>query len=252
MEHNVIFQYNNVSKPYLLVKVFSEGKMVSKGAIEFEQSSLERGLPNYTYIYNKVDEFLKLKNANRSNALILLNCSQAFKLCTSVPNINNKKTRKLYEMELVKKIPNYSDYSVVSTNCNVGNNKIFYEYLLEKRYGDFFVKLSESLGFTSNKIDFYYSYLFEKTKNLIESNTYAYFYEEKDVVSLLLSINGVLSAYSSFGNNIKNIRLNISSIIDKHIYEIEKAELNIVAVNKEMSELNGIKYTVKEYEIGNE
>ncbi|MBQ0035475.1 MAG: hypothetical protein KBT35_00985 [Firmicutes bacterium] len=248
MERDVIFQFNNVGKPYLLVKVFSEDRLINKGAIEFEASSLVNGLPNYSDVYNKVDEFLKSKEANRNSALFLLNCSQSFKVTTQVPNINDKKARKLYETELANKVPNHDSYDVKTTECVSGNARVYYDFMLEKRYIEFFNKLVESLGFNKIDFDYYYNYLFNASK--CETNTYAYFYEEKGVMSLVLSINGVLSAYSSFENTIENIRMNISSVIDRHVFEIEKVDIKTVIANKEIAGLDGIDITVRPFIIG--
>lgn len=250
MENNVIFQFNNVGKSYLLLKMFDGEKVKRIGYIEINKSETEDDLPIYDDLVFELNRFLSEKNIERVNAKFVLNLKETSKITTVIPNIGDRKIKKIYDNELVNKIGNLDQYSIFSTSNDVDNGKVFYEYITEKRFVEYFNKLGKDLGFQNVVVDHFYTDIFNHICTDMTSKTFAYFYEEKEIVSLIVSINGVLSAYHSFVSNAENYRIAIAAFIDKHINELEKVDISLIIANKKIDYLQDLNTYIKQYTIG--
>ena len=250
METKVVFQYNNISTPYLLTRIYEEDNKQSIGLINFEKDSLVNGLPDYGALVNGINEYLSAKNITKEKALFVINSDEMFKVTTIIPNINDKKTRKLYEVDFANKISNIGDYDDYSVSYVTDRNVIYYDYLLLKHYGNFFKQLGTDLGFVETNVDFYHNYVFEEIKNKVRMNTFAYIYEEKGIASLFVSVNGTLCGYASFEASPENYRLHIASIVEKHNLELEKGDITTLYTNKNIDCLKAVDPIVLNIAIG--
>lgn len=246
----VLFQYNNVDKPQLIIKHINNENVSVLGLLKFNETELNDDLPIMDEIVVALDQFLTRKNIKRDEALFVINAKDNFKLTTVLPNISDRKIKKIYEVELAQKITNIDDYDCLSVASESSENKIFYEYLINVKYRKFFEKVGESLSFNSVSIDYMNSYLFEEVTSNIKDETFAYIYEENKMSYLLVIVNGELCGYSSFESKDSNYRLNVSSIVDKHMFELEKADINKLYTNKEIPCLKILNPIVNKYVVG--
>ena len=246
----IVFQFNNVGKPYLLIKVIEDGKVKSTGRTEFSRSQLEDNLPLFDESVEAINEFINRKNVERKKAVFLINAMENTKITTTIPNMAERKLKKMYETELSSKLPNINDYDGMSVVSNGQGNKIFYEYIVDTKYRKFFEKIAETLGFEEVEVDYINSYLFSEITNNIKKKTFAYIYEEYGVSFLEVVIDGQLCAFSSFVANQGEYNLNVVSIIDKHIYGLEKAKIDTLYTNKDIECLEALNPIVNKYIIG--
>lgn len=247
MSNTVIFQYNNVEKPYLLLR-YDDGNRISNiGFISLNKEDLQDDLPIYDDLVVEIDRFLISKHLERENALFVLNCKQTTKITTTVPNVAERKTRKIYETEILNKMPNIDDYDRLTTSNDTPTGKVYYDFLTDKKYRSYFETFGKGLGFENVSVEYLYSYLFNNISNKTDSKDFVYFHDERDIVSLLVCINGELSAYASFESNEYNYRLHVSSIVDKHIVDLEKANLSKIISNKKIAFLDNFNST---YSVG--
>lgn len=232
MSQRVVFQYNNVSDPYLLIKIYDNETFSNYGTIKYDLDSLENGLPNdINSTIEMANNYLNSKNVVRSEALFLINCSEFFKLTTVIPAANERRASKLYETELARKISDINNYYRYSSSDIIPSGKVFYEFLLPKYIIDFFKGIGDALGFEKMSYDLFPYYLY-KTVSVGGNKNYAYYYEEKDIVSMILVINGRLCSYYCFPNTDEACALSLTAIIDKHYYELEKVKVETICVNK--------------------
>lgn len=231
MSQRVVFQYNNISDPYLLIKIYEDDNFINSGVIKYDINNLNNGLPSDAEeTINMANNYLNSKNVERKELLVLLNCSEFFKLTTVIPASNERRALKLYENELARKIDNIDNYYRYSSSDFIPNGKVFYEFLLPNHIIEFFKKVVDSLGFEKKSFDLYPYYLYKTVS--MDSKNYAYYYEEKDIVSMILVINGRLCSYYCFPNTDEACALSLTAIIDKHYYELEKVKIETIGVNK--------------------
>ncbi len=250
MKTNVIFQFNDVGKPYLLLKKEDENRTIRLGGIEFNPNDLEDGLPKYDDLIITIDNFLSSKNIARDSVSIILNCKKTTKLTVVVPNVGDRKTKKIYETELLNRLPDLDKYDRYSTSSDVSNGKAYYDFVTDKKYREYFERFAHDLGFENVECDYLYSDLYKKISEQHNGESYVYVFEEKDVASLLVVVKGILCAYSSFESNDDNYRLNIASIVDNHVYNLEKENLTKFISNKDIKQLEDIKTYLKTYKVG--
>lgn len=250
MNYNAIFQYNNVEKPFIEIKLYNETEAIYKGLLEINNAALKNGLPDYNALLNAIDKFLTSANIERQKVLFIINPNDLFKSTTIIPGTNERKTKKLYDIELGNKMPNFKELNSYSFIQSLSDSKIYYEYLINKNYDEYFNKLGNELGFSNVTVDNNFGYLYNNVVKEIKSNTFVYFYEEKNITTMFVVINGVVSGYNSFVSTDGNYRLNIMSIVDKHIHEFEKTSISKVITNKEVACLAYLNPEVREFEIG--
>lgn len=250
METNVYFQFNNVEKPYFVLKYFNGENLNRIGFMQLEESQMQNGLPIYDELIVELNRFLEEKNLEKTNISFVLNCKETSKITTVLPDVGDKKMKKLYDLDIANRIPNIDNYDRLSTSNELDNGGVFYDFLVENRYREFFEKLGTELGFTNININYFHDYLYTEITKKIEVENFAYFYEDYGITSLLMVVDGELCAYSSFENTVSNYRLNVAAIIDKHMNSLEKAKDVFVFANKEIECLKPLDVIIGKYSIG--
>ena len=248
--NNIIFQYNNVDKPLLTIKIVVNDEIRSIGFTEFKKDRMNDNLPIFNEIIASINDFLERKKVEKDKALFLINAAENTKVTTILPKISERKLKKMYETELLSKIPNADDYDCLSVVSDANNNKIFYEYVVNTKYRKYFEKVGKALGFKDFEVDYVNSYLFEKATSNIKKDTFAYIYEEFGIANLLVIIDKELCGCASFEAKPSNYRLNIASIVDKHIYDLEKVNITSLYMNQEIECLDVLTPIVNKYIIG--
>lgn len=246
----VLFLYNNVDKPQLTIKLIENDAVSNVGFLSFDKTSLSDNLPFLEHLITALDEFLTRKDIVRNDVLFVVNAKDSIKLTTVLPNISDRRIKKVYETELAQKISDINNYDCMSVSSDAGNNKVFYEYLVDTKYRKFFEKVGTSLDFENVEVDYMNSYLFSEITPNIEEDTFAYIYEENKMDYLIVVVNGELCGYSSFENSENNCRLNVASIIDKHIYDLEKANIENLYSNRYIQCLEALYPIVNKYILG--
>lgn len=246
----VLFLYNNVDIPRMIIKYISDGVVSNIGVLSFDKTNLDGNLPILDQLTVALDDFLTKKNIERNEALFIINANDSVKLTTILPNIADRKVKKIYETELAQKVPNIDEYDCLSIISDTEENKIFYEYLVNRKYREFFEQIGSDLSFGSVEVDYMNSYLYSKVTPIIKKDTFAYICEENKMSYLLVVVNRELCGYSSFESKDSNYRLNVASIIDKHIYDLEKANINTLYTNKDIQCLGALNPILKKFVIG--
>lgn len=235
MKYNVIFEYNNVENPYLIIRTYENDAQTNREIINLTQSIMVDGLPQDVDSFaNSINQVLQEKSARRDKALFILNCSQQTKLTFRLPKLNDRKTRKLYENELEEKVKDINSYIRSSSSSENEKEKIYYEYLLDKKYSEYFKAIGNKLGFAESDCTLFSNYLFETVKGKIADKTYCYFYEESGVISMITVINSNLCSYASFLKTKANFNLYLTSILDNHYLNLEKVKVEKTQFNKEI------------------
>lgn len=248
--NKVLFLYNNVDKPQLAIKYINDGVASNLGFLSFDKSNINDNLPIFDEIVVALDQFLSRKNIDRNDAIFVINARESSKLTTVLPNVSDRKVKKMYETELASKLPNISDYDCLSITSDAGSNKVFYEYLVDSKYRKFFEELGKGLSFKNVDVDYMNSYLYSEVTANIKEKSFVYIYDENKIAYMLVVVDGELCGYSSFENTECNYRLNVASIIDKHIYELEKANIKTIYANKDILCLEPLNVVSNKYILG--
>lgn len=235
MKYNVIFEYNNVENPYLIIRTYENDAQTNKEIINLTQNSMVDGLPEDVDAFiNEIDHILQYKSAVREKALFVLNCAEQTKITFTLPKLNDRKIKKLYENEVVEKIKDVNSYVRSSYTSENDKEKIYYEYLLNRKYVEYFKYIGGKLGFLESSCLLLSDYLFETVKAKIADKTYCYFYEESGVISMITVINGNLCSFASFLKTKTNFNLYLTSILDNHYLNLEKVKVEKTQFNKEI------------------
>lgn len=233
-----------------MIKYFDGTTLSRIGFMELNKEGMKDNLPIYDDLAIELDRFLSAKNIERANATFVLNCYETRKITTVIPNVGDRKIKKIYDGELANKLPNIDQYDRLSMVSDSNNNKIWYEFIIEKRFKEYFEKLGKQLGFANVGVDNFYNYLYAYVRNIYKDKTLAYVYEEKGVASILTCIKGTLCSYTSFEVNEENYRLNMSAFVDNHINDLENVDIDRVVTNKDIECLQALNPSVRKYSIG--
>ena len=250
MENRILFQFNNVGKPYLLVKGYDNGNLTTLKNFEFNVDELENNLPIYEDIKDELDRLLNSNSIERNSATILINDRSMSKVTTTMPNINERKIRRIYEGNIVRNIPNLNTYDRYTSSSKVETGYIFYEFIYLKTIKEFFENLAKDLGFVTYTVNPFYTHLLNEAKKDNEEKTFAYFYEEKNIASLLVVVDGSLAAYHSFYAKDEEYKLSVASIIENHRKNLEKVDIAKVFANTEIDCFKDTSIEIRNYKIG--
>ena len=234
---DLVVIYNNVYKPYLSIKVFDENKFDHEEFITFDENEMMGGLPR-----NK--EILKAKIQavipnGYSKALLLLSCREVVDKSYVMPTMTLSKASKLYNNQLAIDFVNITEYYDLKFNYQTKKGYVFYDYLVPKKLVSFFTESFMDLGIDIPYFDLLGNYLVSVFEKPEEINNYALLYQEHEIVTLAAVYGNCVSSMVSFPSKLYMYNKMLYAYIDKHTYEREQQQCQIIYTNIDLRKVAG-------------
>jgi len=234
MGKRILFIYNNIGKPYFLIKTYDKNELLSEKVLNLKEDQLEKGLPvNYDILVNFIEE----SKVEEGNITLLLNCNEIFSIATRMPKIPQDKANQLVKKELLANYPDlkeryYSSTLVYSDKLGY----IFYNYFVPQRLTRYF----EKVGFLAKKkIRTFDSYINFITSTVdIKDEEYCLFYNEQEVTNIILRFKNRVYVSTTLKHDEKNVVESYLKLSAKHQYDLEKITINKIYSNIVVGEIN--------------
>ena len=230
----VIVYNNNVNPGFEFLYFNNQKKLVRSEKVRLDEDQFEDGLPISSL---NLQSLLKSYIPERvKNVTVLLDSDKIYKATNVYPKINRFKLNSIYQRDIKQSYGNTKEKHhtfVQEYHNNV--ETIIYTYFVPNNLYNFATKLARTLNLKVDVIDIYGKFLLDNiSKNA--SGNFLYAYEHNDVITLIVSYDGLLTGMSTFENDEKVLDRYVYGVGMKHFYELEKESVEKLLTNSKTLE----------------
>jgi len=230
----VIVYNNNVNPGFEFLYFNTQKKLVKSEKVRLDEDQFEDGLPISSL---NLQALLKSYVPERvKNVTVLLDSDKIYKVTNVYPKINRFKLKNIYQRDIKQSYGNTKEKHhtfVQEYHNNV--ETIIYTYFVPNNLYNFATKLARTLNLKVDVIDIYGKFLLDNISKNANGN-FLYAYEHNDVITLIVSYDGLLTGMSTFENDEKVLDRYVYGVGMKHFYELEKESVEKLLTNSKTLE----------------
>lgn len=228
VKSEVFLLYNEIAKPYIEVMVFENDKFYTN-KVDLSLIELEDGVPSNL---NLLEEPLKkLIPIGCKQVKFLINSSNVIKSVNVYPTMSFSKVKAMYEKDINIEFPK-SKLRYVSFNTNIKTSleQIFYTYFVPMNLKTFALKICKLIKVKCNGVGLLPMFIYDSVKKKLTGD-FIYSYEDNDCIHSVISYSKKFVGFYTSLNNEEDLIKKTYMYASKHLYELEKRNIEKITTN---------------------
>ena len=228
MTYDFILDFNNCITPSIVVYYKEEGSVkASKMNVALDENGRLNDLDQVSKL---IKDYLKTEG---KSCLMLLNLKEAFTINRLYPNLNLRKSKRLFDSSVKEDFPNINSYKLYECEYDADGCSVYNIYALEFETLDYYKHFLEKCGFKTIAYKVKGQYLIDEYIDRYKIDNFALYYYENDLLFFNVCLKGKLLYSITCPDTRESANHMALSCIDGFNYKLKKNVINTIVTNRD-------------------